>query len=229
MSERIDGQRKVSGGMQRYAAGIFRLEQDNERVSLAMLADEMDASHQAIARMVKRLTDGGYADFEPYKGVRLTARGQKIAMPSLRRHRLGEVFLVNVMGYDWAEAHRLADQFELGMNAEIEDRIDELTDYPKHCPHGEPIPDKAGNIVFPQDQPLIHQEVEGRYRLSRVRTHSFDKLRYLDKLDMKPGIEFTLVTKAPFRGPLRLRFNANDRIVGYELASSFWVERVKTD
>jgi DtxR family Mn-dependent transcriptional regulator len=145
-------------------------------------------------------------------------------MPALRRHRLGEVFLVNVMGYDWAAAHELTDQFELGLNDELEDRIDKLTGYPKHCPHGEPIPSKEGEINFPDDFPLLEQEPGAACRLSRVRTHDFDKLRYIAQLDMRPGVEFKLVSRAPFRGPLRLKFERGDQVIGYELASSLWVE-----
>ncbi len=202
------------------------MEQDVEQVSLSLLADELNASHQAISRMIQKMTQAGYCDFEAYRGVRLTKQGRQIAMPSLRRHRLGEVFLVNIMGYDWAEAHLLADEFEHGINPEIEDRIDQLTGHPKHCPHGEPIPSKDGVIVFPDDKPLVNCEINKNYRLTRVRTHDDDKLRYLDELKMKPGLEFLYVSKAPFRGPVRMRFPTGDKIIGFELASLFWVEAI---
>ena len=215
-----------SDGMQRYAAEIFRLEQDHAIVSLSLLAQSIDASHQAISRMVHRLTNAGMTKFEAYRGVRLTKKGQQMAMPSLRRHRIGEVFLVNIMGYDWADAHTLADQFEKGINPELEERLSELTGHPTHCPHGEPIPDRDGHITMPNDRPLFDEEIGKRYRLTRVRTHNLDKLKYLDKLDMRPGLEFFFVSKAPFRGPLRMRMENNERIIGYELASSFWVEKI---
>ena len=226
MENSLISKNNPSAAMQRYAAEIFRLEQDNDSVSLSLLAQNVDASHQAISRMVHRLTEAGFAKFEAYQGVRLTEKGQQMAMPSLRRHRLGEVFLVNVMGYDWADAHTLADQFEKGINAELEERLSALTDHPTHCPHGEPIPDRKGNIIEPNDRPLFEEEIGRRYRLSRVRTHNIDKLKYLDKLDMRPGLEFFFVSKAPFRGPLRMRMENNESIIGFELASSFWVENI---
>jgi len=224
MNEMFGTDNSVSQAMQRYAAEVFRLQQDDPQVSLSLLADHVDSSPQAISRMVKRLTDGGFASYEPYRGVRLTSEGERIAMPALRRHRLGEVFLVQIMGYDWAEAHELTDQFELGLNEELEERIDALTGNPSRCPHGEPIPDKDGQIIFPDDAPLLDQEPGTRCRLSRVRTHDFDKLRYIAQLELKPGVEFSLVSKAPFRGPLRLKFERGDQVIGYELASSMWVE-----
>lgn len=215
---------QVSPAMQRYAAEVFRIQQDEGKVSLSHLAEHVESSPQAIARMVKRLTDAGFATYEPYRGVRLTKDGERIAMPALRRHRLGEVFLVKVMGYDWASAHELTDVFERGINEELEDRIDQLAGHPTNCPHGEPIPTKDGKINFPNDGPLVDKEVGVSCKLTRVRTHDADKLRYIANLGLTPGVEFTLVSRAPFNGPLRLQMGRNDQVIGYELASSLWVE-----
>lgn len=220
-------QKEASPAMQRYAAEVFRIQQDHPQVSLSHLAEHVESSPQAIARMVKRLTDSGFATYEPYRGVRLTTDGERIAMPSLRRHRLGEVFLVKVMGYDWASAHELTDTFERGINDELEDRMDELAGHPTNCPHGEPIPTKEGKITFPKDGLLVDQEVGIKCRLTRVRTHDLDKLRYIANLGLTPGAEFTLVSRAPFNGPLRLQFGRDDQVIGFELASSLWVEKVK--
>lgn len=220
-------EKQVSPAMQRYAAEVYRIQQDSPQVSLSHLAENVESSPQAIARMVKRLTDSGFATYEPYRGVRLTAAGEHIAMPSLRRHRLGEVFLVKVMGYDWASAHELTDVFERGMNEELEDRMYEMAGRPTRCPHGEPIPTKEGLIVFPKDAPLISREPGARLRLSRVRTHDSDKLRYIGNLGLVLGVEFSLVSRAPFNGPLRLQFERSDQVIGYELASSLWVESIK--
>lgn len=217
---------QVSPAMQRYAAEVFRIQQDEGKVSLSHLAEQVESSPQAIARMVKRLTDAGFATYEPYRGVRLTKEGERIAMPALRRHRLGEVFLVKVMGYDWASAHELTDVFERGINEELEDRIDQLAGHPTNCPHGEPIPTKDGTITFPNDGPLVDKEVGVSCKLTRVRTHDVDKLRYIANLGLTPGVEFTLVSRAPFNGPLRLQMGRNDQVIGYELASSLWVEEL---
>src|SRR5919109_2363621 len=144
----------VSPAMRRYAAVIYRLQQDHKQVSLSLLSSHVDSSAQAISTMVKRLNKNGYLVHEPYRGVHLTPEGEKIAMPSLRRHRLTEVFLVRVMKYDWASAHELSDVFERGVNDELEDRMDELTGRPTRCPHGEPIPSKDGVMPKVNDIPL---------------------------------------------------------------------------
>jgi len=102
--------------MHRYAAEIFRLQQDSRFVGLAELSESASSSMQATSRMVARMKDMDYLEHELYRGVRLTRKGEQIAMPALRRHRLVEVFLVKVMKYGWDEAHELSDTFALGVN-----------------------------------------------------------------------------------------------------------------
>lgn len=214
----------VSPAMQRYAAEIYRLQQDNDQVSLSLLSSHVESSAQAISTMVKRLGKHGYLKHEPYRGVRLTPEGEKIAMPSLRRHRLTEVFLVKVMGYDWASAHELSDVFEKGINDELEDRVFDLAGKPTRCPHGEPIPSKDGVMPVVIDKPLVEVPSESDCVVSRVRTHDSDKLRYIAELGLVPGTPFHLLSCAPFQGPLRLQMKPHDHIIGYELSQSIWVE-----
>ncbi len=210
--------------MQRYAAEIFRLQQDHQLVSLSLLGLHVETSAQAVSRMIKRLVKKGYVKHEPYQGVRLTPEGEAIAMPSLRRHRLAEVFLVKIMKYDWASAHELSDQFEQGLNDELEDRIFELSGRPTRCPHGEPIPSKNGKIEQLNDLSLVDVPSGSKCIVSRVRTHNFDKLRYIAELGLVPGTSFQLLSCAPFQGPLRLKMKTHDPVIGYELSQSIWVE-----
>lgn len=214
----------VSPAMRRYAAEVYRLQQDHAQVPVSMLYDHVGASAQAVSQMVRRLSERGYLVHEPYRGVHLTDSGQAIAMPALRRHRLTEVFLVRVMQYDWASAHELADAFERGINDELEDRMDELTGHPTRCPHGEPIPSKDGVMPVVKDVPLIDVPSGSDCAISRVRTHDHDKLRYIASLGLVPGENFHLLSCAPFKGPLRLKLSRHDHIIGFELAKAFWVE-----
>lgn len=217
----------VSPAMRRYAAEIYRLQYDHQQVPLSLLSSHIEASAQAISTMVKRLNKDGYLVHEPYRGVRLTSEGEKIAMPALRRHRLTEVFLVKVMKYDWASAHELSDVFECGVNDEIEDRMDELAGHPTRCPHGEPIPSKDGIMPEVRDEPLVEVPSGSDCIVSRVRTHDMDKLRYIAEIGLVPGTPFHLLSCAPFKGPLRLEMKPHDHIIGYELSQSIWVEVTK--
>jgi DtxR family Mn-dependent transcriptional regulator len=214
----------VSPAMRRYAAEIYRLQEDHEQVSLSLLSSHVESSAQAISTMVKRLNKNGYLVHEPYRGVRLTPEGEKIAMPSLRRHRLTEVFLVKVMNYDWAAAHELSDVFERGVNDELEERMDELAGRPTRCPHGEPIPSKDGVMPIVKDEPLVNVPSGSDCVVSRVRTHNMEKLHYLAELGLVPGTPFHLLSCAPFKGPLRLEMKPHDHVIGYELSQSIWVE-----
>lgn len=214
----------VSPAMQRYAAEIYRLQQDHGQVSLSLLSSHLEASAQAISTMVKRLNKNGFLVHEPYRGVHLTEAGEKIAMPSLRRHRLTEVFLVRVMKYDWASAHELSDVFERGVNDELEDRMDELAGHPTRCPHGEPIPSKDGIMPMVVDMPLLNVPSGSDCMVSRVRTHDMEKLNYIGELGLVPGTPFHLLSCAPFKGPLRLQMKPQDHVIGHELAGSLWVE-----
>jgi DtxR family Mn-dependent transcriptional regulator len=214
----------VSPAMRRYAAEIYRLQEDHEQVSLSLLSSHVESSTQAISTMVKRLNKNGYLVHEPYRGVRLTPEGEKIAMPSLRRHRLTEVFLVKVMNYDWAAAHELSDVFERGVNDELEERMDELAGRPTRCPHGEPIPSKDGVMPIVKDEPLVNVPSGSDCVVSRVRTHNLEKLHYLAELGLVPGTPFHLLSCAPFKGPLRLEMKPHDHVIGYELSQSIWVE-----
>ena len=212
--------------MRRYAAEIYRLQQDLAQVGLSELSSAVAASLQATSRMVGRMKDLGYLEHELYHGVRLTREGERIAMPALRRHRLVEVFLVRVMKYGWDEVHDLSDQFELGINDHLEDRLDELADHPTRCPHGEPIPSKDGVMPSVRDTSLLNLNPVTRCRISRVRTHNPDELRYFAELGLVPQVEFELRHRAPSKGPFRIQFGRREHVLGYDLAAALYVERV---
>lgn len=220
-----DGADAVSVAMQRYAADIYRLQQDQPHVSLSDLADRMNVSVQAASRMVRRLKEAGLVEHEPYRGVRLTPEGERASLPAIRRHRLIEVFLVQKMGFDWAETHDLADTLEQGVDQTLEDRMDALAGHPTRCPHGEPIPSRDGVMPRLDDFSLVQLESGSHGRISRVRTHDPAKLRYLQSIGLVPGVTFSLRGCAPFNGPLRLWYADQDEVLGYELAASLWVER----
>ena len=191
-----------------------------------MLAEQVDASLQATSRMIRRLKEAGLVVHEPYHGVRLTPTGERVALPAIRRHRLVEVFLVQVMRFGWDEVHDLADVLASGVNQLIEDRMDELTGHPTRCPHGEPIPSRDGVMPPLNDARLTSFEPVCEVRISRVRTHDPEKLRYFAQLGLTPGTALQLVGRAPFNGPLRIRVAGQEHVLGHELAMLLWVEPV---
>lgn len=208
----------------RYSAEIFRLQEENPFVQIAALAEHLDVSVQAATRTLKRLQSAGYLLHEPYRGVQLSPAGESLAMRGLRRHRLAERFLTQVMGYGWDEVHELTHQFEQGLDDTIEDRIDAMLGHPTRCPHGEPIPSREGIMPVMNDRPLTEFEAGAEVLVSRVREHDPARLRYLHKLGLTPGAQVKFLTCAPFEGPVRVMVGNTDQVIAYHLAAMLWVE-----
>jgi DtxR family Mn-dependent transcriptional regulator len=215
---------KISDAMRDYLAEIYRLAGGGKLwVSTTALAERLDVSGPATVRMVRRLHNGGLVDHLPYKGVSLTPPGQKVALRHIRRHRLVERFLVDVLKFGWEDVHEEADALHKGITQRIEDRIDELMGHPTTCPHGDPIPSRDGQIAEIQDIPLTVVPPGAKGKISRVKTREPEKLRYLADIGLVPGAPFELVNRAPFNGPLRLGVGREELIIGAELAAALWV------
>ena len=198
---------KISDTMREYLGEIYRLGQGEAWVSTTALAEELNVSGPASVRMVHRLHEGGLVDHLPYKGIRLTPNGKKVALLNIRRHRLVERFLVDILKFGWHEAHDEADSLQKGMTQIIEDRIDVLMGHPTACPHGEPIPDRNGVMPDFEDKPLTVIAPGRKGKITRVRTREPEKLIYLAEIGLTPGASFELVSRAPFNGPLRLKID----------------------
>ena len=214
-----------SAAMREYLAEIHRLQEDAPTVSTTSLAERLDVSAPAVPRMLKRLKSAGYVKHIPYQGVELTELGREEALREIRRHRILEVFLVNIMGFTWDETHEHADELGRGLNDAITERMASMTNYPSRCPHGEPIPDQEGVLPQVDDLCLINLDVGNKGVISRVRTHEPEKLRYFASLGLVPEAEFTVVGRAPFNGPMRLRVGREEVVLGVELTKSLWVTR----
>ena len=215
---------KISPIMQEYLGEIYRLERSSGGVTTSALAERLEVSPPAVVRMLRRLDEAGLLKHIPYQGVKLSPRGEQEALRSIRRHRLLEVFLVRVMGFGWDEVHDESHKLELAISDTFEDRMDAVSGFPTRCPHGDPIPTKDGHMPEVHDQPLLEAPVGAAGTLSRVKTHDGEKLRYLAKLGLVPGTPIRLLNRAPFNGPLRLKVNDQEHVIGTELAQALLVE-----
>lgn len=214
---------KPSAAMREYLAEIYRLQEDEPTVSTTSLAERLGVSAPAVPRMLKRLKNDGLVKHVPYQGVELTELGRREALSELRRHRILEVFLVEVMGFTWDEAHEHADQLGQGLNDELTARMAEMTGEPERCPHGEPIPNAQGELPHVEDIAMINLGVGTSGVISRVRTHDPERLRYFHSLELVPGQTFTIVGRAPFNGPMRLQVGRDEVVLGVELTKQLWV------
>jgi DtxR family Mn-dependent transcriptional regulator len=137
--------------------------------------------------MVKALAESGLAEYEPYSGVRLSAAGEKLAGLVLRRHRLVEAFLVEVMGMSWAEVHEEAEHLEHVVSERLIDRIDEMLGRPTHDPHGDPIPNPDGAIHTRHLDSLLTCPVGTALKVTRIADQDPAFLRFIESNDLKPG------------------------------------------
>lgn len=210
----------ISPVMQEYLAEAYRIAayQESPYVSTSALAQEMGVSAPAVARMATRLREAGYIEHEPYQGMKLTSIGQREALNAIRRHRLTEIFLVDVMGFGWHEVHDEADALGLSVTDRVVERMEEMAGFPTRCPHGEPIPSRDGVMPKVEDVPLADVEPPQDLVVSRVHTHDTEVLVYLKDLGLMPGTPIKLVSRAPFNGPLRLEINRYEQVIGAELA-----------
>jgi DtxR family Mn-dependent transcriptional regulator len=168
--------------------------------------------------MVQRLKQAGFLEHEPYRGISLTLKGEREALMCIRRHRLVERFLTDVMKFGWHEVHDDADDLGARVSDTVVERMAQMAGNPKRCPHGEPIPTVEGVMPRVVDEPLSGAQPDCEWVVSRVNSHDADKLQYLDSLGLKPGTGFTLIERAPFNGPLQLRLGDKTLVIGHELA-----------
>ncbi len=222
----------TTDGMLDYLAAIYKLAQANDRVTTSALADMMCVSPPAASSMLKRLQDSDFVERSAPDGITLTEQGRLAALQLIRRHRLLEAFLVEVMGFTWDQVDVEAHRLEHSVSAAFEERMDRLSGYPTHCPHGDPIPLKDGTLPDEKLMAVTALEPGQQGVLRRIGTNEPSILRYLSQLKLMPGREIRLVDMAPFNGPVTLellnlingdaQFNPT-QILGSELADQLFV------
>lgn len=215
----------ITHARREYLAEIYRLQSRGDQpVTTTALAVRLEVTPPAVVRMIRRLAQEGYLRRQPYKGVRLTPEGVREALKSIRRHRLLEAFLVTVMKFGWDEVHEHAHGLDAVINDQFEDRMDELAGYPTRCPHGDPIPTKDGQLPPIRDLSLADVPPGAAGVIRRIGNHTPEKLRYLAEHRLVPGTQITLLNRAPFNGPVRLRTPDGERVLGAEMANDLYIE-----
>jgi DtxR family Mn-dependent transcriptional regulator len=213
---------ELSSKMRAYMAEIYRLldRQPNaaENVTSSQLADWLFVSPPAVNRMVNRLSELGLLVHQPYQGITITERGKLAALQHIRRQRIAEAFLVQVMGMDWLTVHEEAQRLSDGLSETVVQRMFEMTGAPGVCPHGEPIPDAQGMLPPVTDEFLSQIAAGSKIRVSRLITREFDRLQYIEALGLAPGQVCEVIHVAPFDGPLQLQLGREFRIIGHNLA-----------
>lgn len=204
---------------------IYRLTTDDPVAHTGDLADALGVSPGTATTTVKRLADRRFLEHVPYRGVELTATGRVAAVAAIRRHRIVERFLADMLGYAWNEADRLAGSFEHDLPQEVEDRIYVALDRPSTCPHGFPIPEpETANI--PEMPPLYALEPGDVAVVALPGSTDPEVVRFLDSLGVRPGVKVEVTEKHPFDGPLVLEVEGTHRTLGSTVANQVFVRKV---
>ena len=212
--------------MEDYLKAIWKLQRSGGATTSA-LAGELCVSAASATAMVKKLAARGFVDHAPYRGVTLTPTGERVALETVRHHRLLESFLVEVLDVPWDEVHDEAEKWEHVLSEELEERIDAALGFPTRDPHGAPIPASNGAFAGSPATTLAELEPGTDAVLAEVSDDDPAMLRYLRELGLIPGATITVTASAPFDGPLTIVVGEAERVVGRELARHVLVEEAR--
>ncbi|MFO7302995.1 MAG: metal-dependent transcriptional regulator [Acidobacteriota bacterium] len=174
-------------------------------VPMGQLAAALGVVPGTATTMMKALAESGLVHYEPYMGVRLTPAGEKLATLVLRRHRLIELFLVEVLGMSWAEVHEEAERLEHAVSERLIDRIDEMLGRPAVDPHGDPIPTAEGTIARTDDVDLMAAPVDVPHVVTRIVDQEPGFLRFIEKHELMPGQTVTVEHRDDMSDAVHLR------------------------
>jgi len=211
-----------------YLKAIFSLSKKTEgSVSTNHIANKLETKASSVTDMIKKLADKLLVDYKKYQGVSLTKKGREKAISIVRNHRLWEVFLVDKLDFKWDEVHDLAEQLEHIKSEQLTERLDAFLEFPTHDPHGDPIPDKNGNIEQRKSEPLASSEIGKQYVIARVDDSSDNFLKYLDKKGIAIGKTLTVIHKEIFDNSLELNIDNKQILITEEVAKNLLVRTLK--
>ncbi len=181
-----------------YLKALFNIANESGEVNVAELSKSLDIKMPTVTSMMKKLGEKKLVHYESYKPLRLTEKGKKEAGLIIRKHRLTEMFLVDKMKMGWEDVHDIAEQIEHIQSVAFFEKMDEMLGYPKIDPHGSPIPDKNGKVVWKDYSKLSDCEVGEMVKLAAVINTSSDFLKFLNAREMRLGLKIKIKAIEPF-------------------------------
>ena len=219
-----------SSTVENYLKALYQAEAtlgEKALVPMGQLATAVRVAPGTATTMIKALAESGLVKYEPYLGVRLSPAGTKLAALVLRRHRLVEQFLVEVMGMSWAEVHEAAEQLEHVVSDRLIERMDAMLGHPSVDPHGDPIPTADGDVESHQDDALLTCQLGTPVKMIRVADQDASFLRFLEEHNLKPGQSIEVELRDPAADSVQLRTGDDHRItIGTKAASKLLIEVV---
>src|SRR5690606_38256354 len=209
--------------VQDYLKAIHELNVGGEAAATSLIAERLGVAAGSVTGMLKRLASRGLVEHVPYYGARLTGTGEAEAIRLIRRHRVLELFLVQVLGYGWDEVHEEAERLEHAVSDRLIERMSAVLGDPAEDPHGAPIPGVGVAFEDRQYPSLWDMDAGASGVLRRVPDEDPVALRYLAELDMRPGVGVEVGRRAPGNVPWRVRVGGDEHVVGAELSRAVQV------
>jgi DtxR family Mn-dependent transcriptional regulator len=216
-----------------YVMAIYALAEEGKPVIGARLADRLGVTPPTVHQTLERLKRDELVLVEPRRGIVLTPAGRELAEEALRRQRLSERWLVEMLGLDWAEAHAASRAMESAISPRIAERLDAMLGHPTTCPHGNPIA-ASGDLAGPEAGvwPLDRIEAGAAVVLERIAedgAHARELLTYLDKHELRPGARVTVAAVEPWAHTITLRRGDQEMVLGTRVAGQLWVRRLTAE
>lgn len=213
--------------IEEYLETIYKLESEKKgAVGITRIAQHMGLSVPSASEMMKRLEQAGVISYNAQREVVLTEKGRVEAASVIRRHRLAERLLTDVLGFGWDEVHEEACRLEHAISPAVEERLAKYLGEPDTCPHGHSIPSISGVSAQRSLVALAELETGERGSVAAVPEENAEVLQYLAELGLTPGTKVIVSSVAPFGGPINLEINDSIKAIGPELAAQILVERL---
>lgn len=197
---------------QNYLKAIFHLGRMHDTVTTSSIAGHMHTTSATVTDMLKRLSEKSLIDYEKYKGVKISRKGEKVALNIIRKHRLWEVFLTQVLNFRWDEVHEMAEELEHVSSDELINRLEKYLGNPSADPHGDPIPDASGNFVIEKLISLSEGNSNEEYFLVGVTDHRPDFLQFLTAHNLVPGTQIKIVEVRNFDQSIEIQIAEKEKI-----------------
>ncbi|MGB8195078.1 MAG: metal-dependent transcriptional regulator [Chitinophagaceae bacterium] len=216
---------KYSASKENYLKAIFHLQSQDGMVTTNELADELQTRAASVTDMLKKLKEQKLLIYEKYKGFRLSAEGRKVALQTIRKHRLWEYFLVQKLQFGWDEVHEIAEELEHISSKKLIDRLDEYLDFPKADPHGDPIPDSNGKFERVEQVSLLDLPLNQWAEISGVTNQSTEILELLRHKNLAIGTRLEVKKKFSFDNSLEVRLKNQPPVtISVEVAKNIFVK-----
>jgi len=216
---------KRSEPAEMYLETVYRLTDTEGSAKTSAIAKSLGVSLGAVTNTLASLERQGLVRRRAYRGVELTSRGEAAALQVLRKHRLAERLLSEVLGMKWTDVHEIACRLEHAITDDVTDALERLLKNPKTCPHGNPIPNAAGKIKATGVQMLTELKPGQEAILESIAPESSELLRYLASLGLTPGVRVQVEEKAPFNGPVIVNVRGSRYALGQQVTCSIRVRR----